>query len=213
VRLEPLSARHAPSLYELTHCDEAGAEFWDYLPYGPFAAAETLAAWITDAPSEDFLFYAICDRARGDARGVESLMRTDPLHGVIEIGHVWLSPSIQRSREGTEAIFLLMRHVFDGLGYRRLEWKCDALNRQSRRAAARYGFTYEGVFRQAAVVKQRNRDTAWFSVIDREWPLIRAALETWLDDENFTSTGHQRRGLSAVRADLTNANSMRSQPA
>ncbi len=132
-----------------------------------------------------------------------SYLRMVPEHGVIEIGHIWFSPGLQRTRQATEAIYLMSRHVFDDLGYRRLEWKCDALNEPSRRAAARFGFTYEGVFRQHLVVKGRNRDSAWFSIVDGEWPLIRAAFEAWLAPENFDAAGVQRRSLAVIRAAMT----------
>jgi RimJ/RimL family protein N-acetyltransferase len=123
-----------------------------------------------------------------------------PEHGVIEIGHIWFAPRLQRTRAATEAIYLMARHSFDDLGYRRLEWKCDALNEPSRRAADRFGFTFEGVFRQHMVVKGRNRDSAWFSILDGEWPRIRSAFEAWLAPENFDADGRQRQSLAAVRA-------------
>jgi RimJ/RimL family protein N-acetyltransferase len=128
-----------------------------------------------------------------------SFMRMDPQNGVIEIGHIWFAPALQRTRQATEAIYLMARHAFDDLGYRRLEWKCDSLNGPSRRAAERFGFTYEGVFRQHMVVNGRNRDTAWFSIIDGEWPAVRAAFEAWLAPENFDSKGGQRRSLAEAR--------------
>jgi RimJ/RimL family protein N-acetyltransferase len=128
-----------------------------------------------------------------------SFLRMAPEHGVIEIGHIWFAPALQRTRQATEAIYLMARHVFDDLGYRRLEWKCDALNEPSRRAAQRFGFTFEGVFRQHMVVKGRNRDSAWFSILDGEWPAIREAFEAWLGPENFDADGRQRQTLAAVR--------------
>jgi RimJ/RimL family protein N-acetyltransferase len=131
-----------------------------------------------------------------------SFMRMVPEHGVIEIGHIWFAPEIQRTRQATEAIFLLARHAFDDLGYRRLEWKCDSLNGPSRRAAERFGFTYEGVFRQHMVVKGRNRDTAWFSMTDGEWPIRRLAFEAWLEPDNFDDSGRQRESLFAMRAQI-----------
>jgi len=127
------------------------------------------------------------------------LLRMAPEHGVIEIGHIWFAPALQRTRQATEAIYLMARHAFDDLGNRRLEWKCDALNEPSRRAAQRFGFTFEGVFRQHMVVKGRNRDSAWFSILDGEWPRIRAAFEAWLAPENFDADGRQRQSLSSVR--------------
>ena len=136
------------------------------------------------------------------ALGMASFMRMVPEFGVIEIGHIWFAPKIQRTRQATEAIYLLARHAFDDLGNRRLEWKCDSLNEPSKRAAERFGFTYEGVFRQHMVVKGRNRDTTWFSITDGEWPLRKAAFVAWLSPDNFDPQGHQRRGLAEVRASI-----------
>jgi len=197
--LEPLAARHVRSLFRSTHGAHAGPEFWDYLPYGPFSSERDLANWVASAPADDPVFFAICEKSHGEARGVASLMRIDELNGVIEIGHVWLSPMIQRSREATEGIFLLMKHAVSDLGYRRVEWKCDSLNAASRRAAERYGFTFEGIFRQAAVVKGRNRDTAWFSIVDHEWPRVAGALDEWLMVVNFDERGRQKRSLADIR--------------
>jgi RimJ/RimL family protein N-acetyltransferase len=148
---------------------------------------------------EDPLFYAIVDRAAGAARGMASFLRMEPQHGVIEIGHIWFAPALQRTRQATEAIFVLARHAFDDLGYRRLEWKCDSLNAPSRKAAERFGFVFEGVFRQHMVVKGRNRDTAWYSMTDGEWPARRAAFEAWLAPDNFSAGGAQRRSLAEIR--------------
>lgn len=142
------------------------------------------------------------DRTTGKAVGTLALMRIDPTHGVIEVGNVMLSPLLQQTPASTEAQFLLMAYVFDTLGYRRYEWKCDSLNAPSRRTAARLGFQFEGIFRQAVVYKGRNRDTAWFSVIDTEWPLLRQAFEAWLSDDNQDAQGRQRRSLTQVRESL-----------
>lgn len=202
VALEPLAAAHAPALFAATHAPVATDELWDFLPYGPFSSSPELAAWISETAGDDPRFFALCCPVSGRARGVASLMRIDPVHGVIEIGHIWLSPLIQRSAAATEAIFLLMQHAFDDLGYRRLEWKCDALNTRSRRAAQRLGFRYEGTFRQAAVVKGRNRDTAWFSVLDTEWPRVGGGLRAWLREDNFDRDGRQRHSLREVRQRL-----------
>lgn len=198
VRVEPLDvARHGEGLFK----NAVGADAtWDYLAYGPFHGHHEFIAWLeARAPLADPLTFTIVDGASGEARGLESLMRIDPSNGVIEIGHIWLSPALQRTRQATEAIFLLSRYVFDELGYRRYEWKCDSLNRPSRRAAERYGFVYEGIFRQHMVIKDRNRDTAWYSILDSEWPSRRAAFEAWLSDDNFDSAGRQRRSLADVR--------------
>jgi RimJ/RimL family protein N-acetyltransferase len=202
VRLEPLDpARHGRSLFAAAHPDAAGADrLFRYLAYGPFAVFEDFEAWLERcAASADPLFLAIVDLETHEAAGMTSYMRIVPEHGVIEIGNIWFAPRLQRTRKATEAIYLMCRHVFDDLGYRRLEWKCDALNQPSRRAAARFGFTYEGVFRQHLVVKDRNRDTAWFSMLDGEWPRVRAAFEAWLSPDNFDGAGTQRRSLTAIR--------------
>lgn len=203
VRVEPLAIEHVPALYDACHGPQVEPGFWDYLPYGPFASQREVADWVaTGARQDDPVFFAIC-RPDGQAAGVASYLRIDEIGGVIEIGHIWLCPIIQRSRAATEAIYLLMKHALEDLHYRRLEWKCDALNQRSRHAAMRYGFTFEGVFRQAAVVKSRNRDTAWFSIIDREWPVVGTALRRWLTEENFGEHGEQRRSLAALRATTT----------
>jgi RimJ/RimL family protein N-acetyltransferase len=151
------------------------------------------------ASSRDPLFYAVVDRETGSARGMASLMRIDPENGVIETGHIWFAPVLQRTRQATEAIFLLARYSFDDLGYRRFEWKCDSLNQRSRRAAERFGFVFEGVFRQHMVIKGRNRDTAWFSMLDGEWPPVRAGFKAWLAAGNFDGEGRQRRSLGEIR--------------
>jgi RimJ/RimL family protein N-acetyltransferase len=200
VRLEPVDARaHAESLYGRSHREPGDAALWTYLAYGPFADLRAFAAWLDErARSRDPLFFAIVEQASGEAAGMASYLNIVPAHGCIEIGHIWFAPSLQRTRAATEAIFLLAREVFDELGYRRLEWKCDALNSASMRAARRFGFTYEGTFRQHMVVKGRNRDTAWFAMLDREWPTIRAGFERWLADDNFDAAGRQRIALSAL---------------
>jgi RimJ/RimL family protein N-acetyltransferase len=202
VRLESLDPpRHAEALYAASHATGEDSRLWDYLAYGPFASQGEFTAWLEQrAKSEDPLFFAVVDMATMQAQGMASYMRIEPEHGAIEIGHIWFAPSLQRTRQATEAIFLLASSAFDTLGYRRLEWKCDALNEPSRRAAERFGFTYEGVFRQHMVVKGRNRDTAWFAMTDGDWPLRRAAFEAWLTPGNFDSAGRQREPLSALRA-------------
>ena len=200
VRLEPVDvARHAASLYALSHARAEDAVLWTYLAYGPFAHQGAFERWLSErARSDDPLFFAVVEQASGRAAGMASYLDIVPPNGSIEIGHIWFAPVLQKTRAATEAIFLMCRHVFDDLGYRRLEWKCDALNEASRRAARRFGFTYEGTFRQHMVVKGRNRDTAWFATLDREWPEVRAAFERWLAPENFDSAGRQRRSLAAL---------------
>jgi RimJ/RimL family protein N-acetyltransferase len=203
VRLETLDPeRHAASLFASSHVP--GAEgLWQYLPYGPFASQAEFTTWLDErAASGDPLFYAVVDWESMRAVGMASYLRMKPEHGVIEIGHIWFAPELQRTRKATEAIFLLATSAFDELGYRRLEWKCDSLNVPSRRAAGRFGFTFEGIFRQHMIVKGRNRDTAWFSMTDGEWPRRKAAFAAWLSPENFDSEGKQRRGLAEVRGSM-----------
>jgi RimJ/RimL family protein N-acetyltransferase len=196
VRHEPLDAdRHAAALFEAGGADPS---IWTYLPYGPFADEAAMHAHLAaQAASQDPLFFAVVsDRPLG----VVSFLRMEPAHGVIEIGHIWLAAALQRTPAATEAIYLLAREAFDGLGNRRLEWKCDAGNARSRRAAERFGFVFEGIFRQHMIVKGRNRDTAWYALLDGEWPAARAAFEAWLDPGNFEAGGRQRRSLEALRA-------------
>lgn len=169
---------------------------WDYMPYGPFQSAAAYHRWMKEAVSgDDPRFFAFLDPQHGRPFGVGSYLRIAPAQGTIEVGHICIAPQFQRSRAFTAAMFVMMDWAFDA-GYRRYEWKCDALNAPSRRAAQRLGFSYEGVFRQATVVKGRNRDTAWFSVIDREWPSLKAAFQTWLDPSNFDAMGQQVERLS-----------------
>lgn len=199
VRLEPLTSAHAAELHAAFAGDDAT---WTFLPYGPFASAEDYAAWIAGAAgADDPLFFALRDRGTGQAGGVAAFLRIQPGAGSIELGHIALSPVLRRGRAATEAWFLMMDWAF-GAGYRRFEWKCDARNLASRRAAERLGLSYEGIFRQAAVVKGRNRDTAWFAAIDSEWPALRAAYGRWLDTANFDPAGRQRVPLSSLTAPL-----------
>ncbi len=171
---------------------------WTYLPYGPYASADELRAALAEkAGSDDPIFFTVV--VDDVPLGSLSYLRITPQHGVIEIGHIWFGTPLQRTPAATEAIYLLARHVFDDLGWRRLEWKCDAQNAKSRRAAERFGFTFEGVFRKHMIVKGRDRDTAWFSIIDDEWPAIRAAFEAWLAPENFDAAGAQRKSLAQWR--------------
>jgi len=201
VRLEPLDPEgHALPLFQASHDGGAGEPLFRYLPYGPFLSFDDFKSWLRDrAVSSDPYFVCVVEAGIDAPQGMAAFMRMAPEHGVIEIGHIWFSPALQRTRMATEAIYLMARHSFDDLGYRRLEWKCDALNEPSRRAAERFGFTFEGVFRQHMVVKGRNRDSAWISILDGEWPPIRAAFEAWLAPDNFDADGRQRQSLSAVR--------------
>jgi RimJ/RimL family protein N-acetyltransferase len=197
-RVEPLDASsHSNDLYECIGAPVNHDGRWTYLPYGPFDDRESFQRWLEkSAASDDPLFFAIVDR-RGRAVGVAAYMRIDGANGVIEIGHLNFSRHLQRTAAATEAMYLMLRRAFDELGYRRYEWKCDSFNAPSRRAAERFGFTYEGLFRQAIVYRQRSRDTTWFSITDAEWPARRAAFESWLAPENFDPAGTQRQPLSA----------------
>jgi RimJ/RimL family protein N-acetyltransferase len=173
---------------------------WTYLFSGPYTSFDDYHGWLAQqARGVDPSFRAFVSRDTGEATGIGAFMRIDPAAGAIEVGHIALSPVLQRSAAATEAMYLMMRHAFD-LGYRRYEWKCDSLNARSRAAAERLGFVFEGVFRQATVSKGRSRDTAWYSVIDSEWPVLRAAFEHWLEPGNFDAAGVQRARLGDIRA-------------
>jgi len=200
VRLEPLDPQaHGPSLWQETHGADS-AQRWQYLFEAPFPDEASFREFLTrKAASQDPLFFAIVDQRSGRAVGYETLMRIDPAHRCIEVGSILYGRSLQRTPGATEAQFLLMRHAFDDLGYRRYEWKCNALNAPSRRAALRFGFTFEGVFRKHMIIRGRSRDTAWYSIVDDEWPAIRAAFERWLAPENFDAAGIQRRSLASLR--------------
>ena len=197
-RVEPLDvARHAADLHQANVLGEDGRN-WAYLPYGPFATLDDYRAWLKGVASKpDPQFYTIVDLATGTPAGVASYLRIDSEAGSIEVGHIKYSPGLQRTIAATEAMYLMMRRAFE-LGYRRYEWKCNALNAPSRSAAQRLGFSYEGIFRQARVDKGRNRDTAWYAMIDREWPAIDRAFQRWLDPSNFDAAGRQRTSLSTL---------------
>jgi RimJ/RimL family protein N-acetyltransferase len=199
-RVEPLDPdRHAADLFAATSEDREGRN-WTYLPYGPFPSIHLHYEYLVAAAQRDHaLAHAIVDLHSKRAVGVASLLRIDQAAGVIEVGGINYSPLLQRKPAATEAMYLMMRRVFDELGYRRYEWKCDSLNEPSRAAAQRLGFRYEGLFRQATVYKGRNRDTAWFSILDSEWPALRTAFERWLDPANFDSEGGQRVSLQRLR--------------
>jgi len=199
VTLEPLSAeQHAAALWQTVQGHD---ELWAWLFDGPYACEADLRLAIEQKQaSSAAVFLAIVPAAAGQAAGWASLMRAEPAHGVVEVGNILLSPALQRTTAATEAMYLMASHVFDHLGYRRYEWKCNALNLPSRRAAERLGFTFEGIFRQHLVVKGQNRDTAWFSMLDSEWPARKRAFEAWLERENFDSEGRQRRSLRELSA-------------
>ena len=198
IRLDPLSvAHHGLSLYRSFEGKDPENAVWTWMAYGPFADETTFLAWAKDREAaRDPWFYAIVNRATGESLGMGAFMRADPANGVIEIGNIWMAPALQQTREATEAIFLMIRHAFDDLGVRRLEWKCDALNAPSRKAALRFGFQFEGIFRQHMIIKGRNRDTAWFAIIDKDWPKVRAGFEDWLNAGNFDEEGRQKTRLS-----------------
>ncbi len=199
VTLTPLDpVAHGDSLYEATR-GEAAEQLWLYLFEGPFPDRAAFDLHLRRAAaSEDPLFFAILDRASGNALGYAAYMRIEPAHRVIEVGSILYTPRLQRTPLATEAMYLMARHVFEDLGYRRYEWKCNALNAPSRKAALRFGFTFEGIFRQHMIVKGRNRDTAWFSMLDLEWPARKASFERWLDPSNFGPDGRQKMALSAL---------------
>jgi RimJ/RimL family protein N-acetyltransferase len=206
-RLEPLALEHARPLWDAFGVDRDGRN-WTYLAQEPFERYAEFEAWVAQsAASVDPQFYAalfvpsVSSVAMSSAAGIASYLRITPSAGTIEVGHIHFSPRLQHTPAATEAMYLMMRRAFE-LGYRRYEWKCDALNAPSRRAAQRLGFSYEGVFRQALVTKGRNRDTAWYACIDREWPGLQAAFETWLQPDNFDADGRQRQALSTLTAPL-----------
>jgi RimJ/RimL family protein N-acetyltransferase len=200
--LEPLGVRHAEDLWAAAQSDPAG-ESWAYMGYGPFADAAAMRRHVAAfAAQHDPMAWAIRPHRSGRIEGWLTLMEIQPANSAIELGNIWFSPRLQRSRAATEAMFLLMRHAMDDLGYRRLVWKCNALNAPSRAAAARLGFSYEGTLRAHLVVKGRRRDTAFFSILEGEWPARRDAIAAWLDDANWDPAGAPRASLSAATAGL-----------
>lgn len=196
-RLEPLHPRHAPDLFRAA---QGATDSWRYMGYGPFADEAAMTGHVaTMASRHDPMAWAVRPKEGGVVTGWLTLMDIQPVHAAIEIGHIWFGPVMQRTQAATEAMFILMREAMDGLGYRRLYWKCDALNARSRRAAERLGFLYEGTLRAHMVVKGRRRDTAYFSILADEWPRCRDALLAWLDPANFDADGKPRRSLAAIR--------------
>lgn len=204
VRLEPLdAARHGDGLFEASSTPDKDSRFRWLYDHAPQDRAD-FQPWLDKAAaSDDPLYFAVIDKASGRIAGRQSFMRIDTANGVIEIGNILWNGLVARKPAATEALYLFARHAFDDLGYRRFEWKCNAENEPSRSAALRFGFSFEGVFRQHLIVKGRNRDTAWFAMIDKEWPTIGRALEEWLDPENFDSEGQQKRRLGEIRAAVT----------
>lgn len=203
-RLEPLNvARHAEALWRANQSDETGAS-WTYLPYGPFENETEYRRWMEQTcTGNDPLFFAIIDLKTDAPAGVASYLRIQPPHGSIEVGHIHYSPQLQRTPAATEAMALMMARAFE-MGYRRYEWKCDALNAASRAAAQRLGLTFEGVFRQATVTKGRSRDSSWYAAIDSEWPALQQAFTRWLDPANFDESGRQKERLSQLTSRALN---------
>ena len=199
VRLEPLEAdRHGDDLYTASTPPD-GAQRFAWLAEDCPSDRQSFEAWLVRAAaSEDPLYFGVVDLASGRVEGRQTLMRIDPSNGVIEIGAIYWGPGIARRPQASEALYLFARHVFEDLGYRRFEWKCNSLNEPSKRAALRFGFTFEGIFRQHMVVKGTNRDTAWFAMMDKDWPRVKRALEAWLDPGNFDPGGLQRKRLQTL---------------
>ncbi len=204
VRLEPLDpTAHATELFEAAGGSERALRIWEYLAYGPWPDLVTFTAWLRErAASLDPIFYAIRRTDTGRACGMASFLDIRPLDGAIEIGHIWFGVALQSTRAGTEALFLLLTHAMDELGYRRMQWKCDALNDKSRAMARRLGFRYEGTFYNHLIYKGKNRDTAWYSILDDEWPDVRRAIAAWLHDDNFDANGRAKCSLTALTAGL-----------
>lgn len=196
VSLTPLNPQlHGDALYDATQ-GEDHHHLWAYLPWGPFPERTSFDSYLhQNATSEDPLFYAITNNVSGKAVGYAAYLRIEPLHRVIEVGSILFTPELQRTVGATEAMYLMAKYAFESLGYRRYEWKCNAMNTPSRQAALRLGFTFEGVFRQHMIIKGCNRDTAWYSMLDTEWPIRRAAFERWLDPSNFDTNGRQKIAL------------------
>jgi RimJ/RimL family protein N-acetyltransferase len=200
VLVRPLDAANdAALLFSVSHPPDGDPTIWTYLPDGPYGSPDDLHQMLRWAEtSEDPLYFALCRLPDEQPLGLASYLRIEPRQGVIEIGHIWFGVPLQRTTAASEAIYLLARHAFEDLGYRRLEWKCNALNAASRRAAERFGFTFEGVFRKHMVVKGRNRDTAWYAITDEQWPAIRRGFEAWLSPANRDGEGRQRRALGEL---------------
>jgi len=202
VVLEPLEIeRHCESLYLASHETPEARQIWNYLPDGPFDGLPDFQAWLgAMVANPDRAVFAFRDSQTNRLGGMATYLDIRPSHGSIEVGYIWFAPFLQRTRQATEALFLMLRHALDELGYRRMQWRCNALNEKSRAAAVRLGFTYEGILYQHMVVKGRNRDTAWYSILDSEWPDIRANFEAWLSPDNFDAQTRQRKSLRALNS-------------
>ncbi|MGB0508105.1 MAG: GNAT family N-acetyltransferase [Pikeienuella sp.] len=197
VDLEPQNAaNHAAELYAAGHDSEQGLRIWDYLAYGPWPNEENYAATLrAQSGSLDTIFYSIRDHATGKASGQASYLDIHAVNGVIEIGHIWFGPSLQRVRGATEALFLMLKYAMDDLGYRRMQWRCNGQNARSRQAARRLGFRFEGTFHNHMIFKGKNRDTTWYSILDDEWAEVRGIIENWLSDDNFDANGVAKTSL------------------
>lgn len=202
--IQPLLPEHAKDLYSIVEGEDKG-HLWTYLFDEPYASLDAFKATVTTkSQSEDPLFFSLASNETKTPVGWASLMRIDPNHRVMEVGNILFSPKLQRTRAATEAMYLMAKHVFENLGYRRYEWKCDNFNLPSKRAALRLGFTFEGIFRQHMIYKGRSRDTAWFAIIDADWPVVKRGFEAWLDDTNFDQEGKQVHRLEEIREPLPN---------
>jgi RimJ/RimL family protein N-acetyltransferase len=212
-RLEPLTTEHVPGLHDALNLRDRSGGQWTYMPWGPFHDAGGFADLI-DALIADpaIVMLVLIDLRTGQPEGMAGWARIEPAIGSIEVGGVIYSPDLQRTPAATEAMYLMARHVFDDLGYRRYEWKCDALNARSMAAARRLGFVYEGMWRNATIYKGRNRDTAWFAMTDSDWAVRKRAIAAWLEPENFDSSGHQRTALSALVSSASRSNAPRGAP-
>lgn len=201
VRLEPLDpAEHCQALYEASHGSAEALEIWTYLPFGPWPDVQQFGAWLRDcAASFDYIWYAFRLEATGEIQGMAAFMDMQPSQGVIEIGGIWFAPEMQRTRAATEALFLMLDHAMTDLRYRRMQWRCNALNQKSRNAARRLGFKYEGIFYNHLMFKGMNRDTAWYSILDSDWPAVREILAAWLHSDNFDAEGG---ALSSLTEDM-----------
>lgn len=203
VTLEPMNAEnHAAELYEASHGTEEALRIWDYLTYGPWPDTSAYSTFLRgQSASVDPIFYAIRNNTTGKAVGQASFLDNHAQNGATEIGHIWFGPELQRTRGATEALFLMLSHAMDELGYRRMQWRCNALNAKSRGAARRLGFRFEGIFYNSLIFKGMNRDTAWYSILDDEWPEVRVKIQTWLDGENFDANGAPKVSLTEMMQD------------
>ena len=203
VQLEPLNpAVHGEALYHASHDSAEALKIWDYLPWGPWSDQESFLKHLgACAASFDYIWYAFRLKASGQNRGMACYLDVQPAQGVIEIGGIWFAPEMQRTRAATEALFLMLDYAMGDLGYRRMQWRCNALNQKSRNAALRLGFKYEGIFYNHMMFKGKNRDTAWYSILDSDWPAVRDIIAAWLDDENFDADGLAQSSLSARMRD------------